>query len=89
MNRLIIDGNTIHSREEFFETLRTQLGESRLTGSNLDALYDALTSITQHTVIEVKNKPQLENSLGEYWQKITWVLNDCLEENRDLKLEEN
>ena len=89
MNRLIIDGNTIRSKENFFDAMRTQLGEDRLIGSNLDALYDVLTSITCHTVIEIINRPQLEESLGDYWQKIFWVLSDCLEENRDLKLEQN
>ena len=87
MNRIVIDGNTIDSRESLFHALRSQLGEDLLTGSNLDALHDALTSITVHTVIEVINQAKLAETLGDYWKRMFWMLNDCLDENRDLKLE--
>ena len=87
MNRIVIDGNSISSRESLFHALRSQLGEDRLAGNNLDALHDALTSITVHTVIEVRNQAKLAETLGDYWKRIFWMLNDCLDENRDLKLE--
>ena len=87
MNRIVIDGNTIDSRESLFHALRSQLGEDLLTGNNLDALHDALTSITVHTVIEDRNQAKLAETLGDYWKRIFWMLNDCLDENRDLKLE--
>ena len=87
MNRIVIDGNTIDSRESLFHALRSQLGEDLLTGNNLDALHDALTSITVHTVIEVKSQAKLSETLGDYWKRMFWMLNDCLDENRDLKLE--
>ena len=87
MNRIIIDGNSIDSRDSLFCTLRSQLGEDRLPGSNLDALHDVLASITVHTVIEVKNQTKLAETLGDYWKRILWLLSDCLDENRDLKLE--
>lgn len=87
MNRIIIDGCLIDSKEAFFHSLRSQLGANLLTGSNLDALHDALTSITVHTVIEVRNQAKLAETLGDYWKRIFWLLSDCLDENRDLKLE--
>jgi RNAse (barnase) inhibitor barstar len=87
MNRIVIDGNTIDSREAIFHVLRSQLVEDRLAGNNLDALHDVLTSITVHTVIEVRNPAKLAETLGDYWKRIFWMLNDCLDENRDLKLE--
>ena len=87
MNRIIIDGNLIDSREAFFHAIRNQIGEEKLIGNNLDALHDVLTSITVHTVIEVQNRRLLEAALGDFWEKIMWVLTDCLDENRDLKLE--
>ena len=87
MNRIVIDGNTIDSRESLFHALRSQLGEDLLTGNNLDALHDALTSITVHTVIEVRNQAKLAETLGDYWKRMFWMLNDSLDENRDLKLE--
>jgi RNAse (barnase) inhibitor barstar len=87
MNRIVIDGNTIDSREALFHALRSQLGEDRLAGNNLDALHDALASITVHTVIEVKSQAKLAETLGDYWKRMFWMLNDSLDENRDLKLE--
>ena len=87
MNRIIIDGNSIRSREDFFDAVRSQVGKDRLPGSNLDALHDVLTSITVHTAIEIQNRHLLEEVLGDYWKRIFWVLTDCLDENRDLKLE--
>ena len=87
MNRIVIDGNHIASIETFFHILRSQLGEDRLIGSNLDALHDVLTSITVHTVIEIRNQAKLADTLGDYWKRIFWLLSDCLDENRDLKLD--
>ena len=87
MNRIIIDGNIIDSRDAFFNTVRSQVGADKLVGSNLDALHDVLTSITVHTVIEVQNRRLLEAALGDFWKRIMWVLTDCIDENRDLKLE--
>ncbi len=85
-NRIIIDGSRIGSREDFFEVLRLQIGAERLIGTNLDALHDALTSLTVHTVIEIHNEPDLEAVLGDYWKKVLWMLNDCLDENSNLEL---
>ena len=87
MNRIIIDGSRIGSREEFFEVLRQQIGADLLIGSNLDALSDVLTSLSQHTVIEIRGQQQLAESLGDYWKKVLWMLNDCLDENENLELE--
>ncbi len=86
-NRIIIDGSHIGSREEFFEVLRLQIGAERLIGSNLDALYDALTTLTVHTVIEIHSETDLTAVLGDYWKKVLWMLNDCLDENENLELE--
>lgn len=86
-NRIIIDGSRIGSREEFFEALRQQIGAGLLIGSNLDALYDVLTSLTVHTVIEIHEETKLAAVLGDYWKKVLWMLNDCLDENENLELE--
>lgn len=82
----MIDGSTVLSREDFFETVRRQVGASRLIGSNLDALHDALTSLTTHTVLEIQGESQLAETLGDYWKRILWCINDCLDENENLKL---
>ena len=87
IDRIFIKGRDILSREDFFRTLRTQLGEDILIGSNLDALYDVLTCLTSHTVIEISEEDVLREALGDYWKKILWMLNDCLNENCNLELE--
>lgn len=86
MDKIMIDGSTVLSREDFFETVRRQVGDSRLIGSNLDALHDALTSLTTHTVLEIQGESQLAETLGDYWKRILWCINDCLDENENLKL---
>ncbi|MBQ8563176.1 MAG: barstar family protein [Firmicutes bacterium] len=91
-NRIIIDGGRIGSREELFVQLRSQLQQQTgisdiLSGSNLDALHDALTSITTYTVIEIHSETQLSAMLGDYWKRVLWVINDCLDENDNLALE--
>lgn len=89
MNRIVIDGSSIDTREAFFDALRAQIGADLLAGNNLDALHDVLTAFTVHTVIEIRSRHLLEEALGDYWKRIFWVLTDSLDENRDLKLEMN
>lgn len=88
---IIIDGSVITSREDFFAVLRDQLGEDVLIGSNLDALHDALTSITFPTDITILSRPALEVALGNYWEAAYTMFMDCLDENCELSLsfEEN
>lgn len=87
MNRIILDGTVIDSREAFFAAVRSQAGEDLMPGSNLDALYDCLTSLNVHTVIEVHSESGLQQALGDYWKRVLWVINDCLDENKDLELQ--
>ena len=85
-DRIIIDGKLISSKEEFFSIIRNQVGEDLLVGSNLDALHDVLTSLTVHTSIEISGEKYLSKRLGSYWKKVLWMISDCLDENRNLKL---
>ena len=83
---IIVDGGAVNSRDEFFSTMRSQLGENILIGNNLDALHDALTSITCPTDITVLNRSSLESVLGDYWNRVFSMLMDCLDENCELSL---
>jgi RNAse (barnase) inhibitor barstar len=85
-NEIIIDGAAITSREEFFESFRSCLGADLLIGSNLDALHDALTSVTVPTDITILSRPALEEILGDYWEAAFSMLMDCLDENCGLSL---
>ena len=46
-----------------------------------------LASLTVHTVIEIHDETKLAAVLGDYWKKVLWMLNDCLDENENLELE--
>ncbi len=83
---IIVDGSLISTKEEFFETLKRQLGEDILIGNNLDALHDALTSISHSVDITVLMRPMLEHNLGSYWDKIYRVIMDSLDENYNLSI---
>ncbi len=85
-NEIIIDGAAVSDKSSFYETLRAQLGGDILIGSNLDALHDALTSITCPTDITILSRPALEEALGEYWDAAYAMLMDCLDENCELSL---
>ena len=86
IKEIIIDGSQVTSKEEFFSVLRNQIGEDVLIGSNLDALHDALTSLTAPSDITIVERELLEQNLGTYWEKIYEVLMDCLDENYDLSV---
>lgn len=83
---IIVDGSLISDREEFFETLKRQLSGDILIGNNLDALHDALTSISHSINITVLMRPMLEHNLGSYWDKIYRVIMDSLDENYNLSV---
>lgn len=83
---IIIDGSLVTTREEFFETLRSQLGEDILIGNNLDSLHDALTAISCSTDITIVEREILEHNLGSYWDKVYEVLMDSLDENYNLSV---
>ena len=84
---ILIDGSLITSREEFFEAVRSQRPPGLVMGSNLDALHDALTTISSFTTLRVLGAEILESNLGRDWQRILRVINDSLDENYNLSLE--
>lgn len=84
---ITIDGSLIGSREEFFEAVRSQLPCGITMASNLDALHDALTTISSFTTLRVLGEEILESNLSRDWPRIVKVFNDSLDENYNLSLE--
>lgn len=84
---ITIDGSLIGSREEFFASVRSQLPPGISMASNLDALHDALTSISGFTTLCILGEEILEANLGREWTRIVRVINDSLDENYNLSLE--
>ena len=84
--KIVIDGSLITTKEEFYEFMRTALGSDLLAGSNLDALHDALTTVSYSAEFIVEGQSLLEHNLGSFWDKVCEVFNDSLDENYNISL---
>jgi ribonuclease inhibitor len=81
MNRIILDGSTIKSREQLHGFLAEKLHFPEWYGKNLDALYDCLTEISEETELTLTNHAALETALGAYGIVFQKVLTQAAEEN--------
>ena len=84
--KIVIDGSLITTKEEFYEFMRSALGSDLLAGSNLDALHDALTTVSYSAEFIVEGRDLLEHNLGSFWDKVCEVFNDALDENYNISL---
>ena len=84
--KIVIDGSLITTKEEFFDFMRLSLGSDILIGSNLDALHDALTTVSYSAEFIVEGRDLLEHNLGSFWDKVCEVFNDALDENYNISL---
>ena len=84
--KIVIDGSLITTKEEFYEFMRLSLGSDLLIGSNLDALHDALTTVSYSAEFIVEGRDLLEHNLGSFWDKVCEVFNDALDENYNISL---
>ena len=84
--KIVIDGSLITTKEEFYEFMRSALGSDLLAGSNLDALHDALTTVSYSAEFVVEGQSLLEHNLGSFWDKVCEVFNDSLDENYNISL---
>ena len=84
--KIVIDGSLITTKEEFYDFMRLSLGSDLLIGSNLDALHDALTTVSYSAEFIVEGRDLLEHNLGSFWEKVCEVFNDALDENYNISL---
>lgn len=84
--KIVIDGSLITTKEEFYDFMRLSLGSDILIGSNLDALHDALTTVSYSAEFIVEGRELLEHNLGSFWEKVCEVFNDALDENYNISL---
>lgn len=84
--KIVIDGSLITTKEEFFDFMRRALGSDLLIGSNLDALHDALTTVSYSAEFIVEGQSLLEHNLDGFWDKVYKVFNDALDENYNISL---
>lgn len=64
--KIVIDGSLITTKEEFYDFMRLSLGSDILIGSNLDALHDALTTVSYSAEFIVEGRDLLEHNLGSF-----------------------
>lgn len=62
----IIDGKDIKNKKDLHRRLKEGLEFSHYYGSNLDALWDEITSSKKERRVIIKNREELLCSLGEY-----------------------
>ena len=72
--KILIDASSFTDIKETHAVFKAAIGSDDYTGSNLDALYDVLTSIGKKTRITVTNYKAAEENLGEYAEKLALVL---------------
>ena len=84
--KIVSDGSLITTKEEFYDFMRLSLGSDILIGSNLDALHDALTTVSYSAEFIVEGRDLLEHNLGSFWDKVCEVFNDALDENYNISL---
>ena len=84
--KIVIDGSLITTKEEFYDFMRLSLGSDILIGSNLDALHDALTTVSYSAEFIVEGRDLLEHNLGSFLEKVCEVFNDALDENYNISL---
>ena len=81
MKELLLDAETLYTREQLHDVLIKVCGFPADYGRNLDALYDCLTE-AEEMEIEVQNREQAQN----YFLRIWSVLLDAAKENEGLRL---
>ncbi len=81
---IILDGQTIDSRETLHQRLSELLHLPVWYGRNLDALHDCLTELREPVTLRVIHAHELRESLGGYASNLGHVLYDCERENEKL-----
>ena len=81
MKIILIDGERIKNSAEMYAAVREVLPEGYLIGDNLDALYDALTSVAEPTGIILVNTEALRSAPGVRWHGLVRALEDATDEN--------
>ena len=70
MRKRLLDLNPAKTVEWIHKYIRFELEFGDFYGNNLDALYDALTSITEDTCIGVFCQPKDDSKLSVYLEKV-------------------
>jgi ribonuclease inhibitor len=87
--KVIIDGNDIHTEEEFHKKISDALGFPSHYGKNLDALWDVLsTDIERPVTLIWKNSASSQAAMGESFGKIVDILKKVVVQDIEWELDE-
>ena len=87
MNKVILDGKYMKNKKLVHLYIRFQLESNQYFGSNLDALWDVLSTYSEPIKIGLINKDKLIENMGDYGESIIKVFQDAEEENRNIQFE--
>ncbi len=85
MNRIILDGKKMISREIAHTHMKEKLNAKEYYGNNLDALWDVLSTYDRNVKVEFINIESLIENLGDYGEFIVEVFKDAEKENKNIK----
>ena len=70
MKNLLISSETIHSKDDLFELMKSELPLPEYCGRNLDALHDALSYLREDVRVTVIKDDALVSALSEHTTEI-------------------
>ncbi len=86
MKIVYIDGEKIENADEIYGAVRDALPGAELYGNNLDALYDALSVLTEPIGIILVNTESIRSTPGVMWHGLVRVLEDLTDERDNIRV---
>ena len=80
MTVVLLDGEKIENAKELHRVFAQTLSLPDYYGSNLDALHDALTDISDGIGVVAVNTPLLQKRMGRRWHSFCRLMEDLTEE---------
>lgn len=87
MKSVVLDAQSLESRETLHATLAQALELPAWYGNNLDALFDCLTTLSEETTLTIPDEATLSASLGPYGLRFLRVCRAAAEENERVRVE--
>ena len=84
---VVLDGALMTSKEAAHAHLKAQFDFPEYYGSNLDALWDLLSTWSDPVLVRLIHSEALYQSLGAYGVQLISVFTDVLQENTKIRFE--